>query len=144
MKFLPRTEAVLIENRKYENQLNHEKVVGNKDFHNKAIATIYNSDSKHRCYLHKSIQTPVEMNINNNVTFSFFLDRLLGQLDETEKAFSQFWSKHHLKLNQCLQLQHFEYNFCEVLFSCLIELPFMVQCVTVLFSTLNSGLPSSS
>ncbi|XP_032977613.1 probable guanine nucleotide exchange factor MCF2L2 isoform X3 [Rhinolophus ferrumequinum] len=42
------------------------------------------------------------------------MERLLGQLDETEKAFSQFWSKHHLKLNQCLQLQHFEYNFCEV------------------------------
>uniref|UniRef100_A0A671G9X1 MCF.2 cell line derived transforming sequence-like 2 n=1 Tax=Rhinolophus ferrumequinum TaxID=59479 RepID=A0A671G9X1_RHIFE len=41
------------------------------------------------------------------------MERLLGQLDETEKAFSQFWSKHHLKLNQCLQLQHFEYNFCE-------------------------------
>ncbi|XP_037695614.1 probable guanine nucleotide exchange factor MCF2L2 isoform X2 [Choloepus didactylus] len=40
--------------------------------------------------------------------------RLLVQLDETERAFSQFWSEHHLKLNQCLQLQHFEHNFCEV------------------------------
>jgi len=42
------------------------------------------------------------------------MERLLVQLDETEKAFSQFWSKHHLKLSQCLQLQHFEHNFCEV------------------------------
>ncbi|KAM5277114.1 putative guanine nucleotide exchange factor MCF2L2 isoform 2-T2 [Hipposideros larvatus] len=42
------------------------------------------------------------------------MERLLGQLDEIEKAFSQFWSKHHLKLNQYLQLQHFEYNFCEI------------------------------
>ncbi|XP_036074712.1 probable guanine nucleotide exchange factor MCF2L2 isoform X1 [Rousettus aegyptiacus] len=42
------------------------------------------------------------------------IERLLVQLDETEKAFSQFWSKHHLKLNQCLQLQHFEHKFCEV------------------------------
>ncbi|XP_058412236.1 probable guanine nucleotide exchange factor MCF2L2 isoform X3 [Diceros bicornis minor] len=42
------------------------------------------------------------------------IKRLLVQLDETEKAFSQFWSKHYLKLNQCLQLQHFEHNFCEV------------------------------
>ncbi|KAM8770195.1 putative guanine nucleotide exchange factor MCF2L2 [Rhynchonycteris naso] len=41
------------------------------------------------------------------------MERLLVQLDETEKAFSQFWSKHHLKLNQCLQLQHFEHNFRE-------------------------------
>ncbi|XP_054437072.1 probable guanine nucleotide exchange factor MCF2L2 isoform X2 [Pteronotus mesoamericanus] len=42
------------------------------------------------------------------------MERLLVQLDETERAFIQFWSKHHLKLNQCLQLQHFEHNFCEV------------------------------
>ncbi|KAM6223917.1 putative guanine nucleotide exchange factor MCF2L2 [Rhynchocyon petersi] len=42
------------------------------------------------------------------------MGRLLVQLDETEKAFSQFWSEHHLKLNQCLQLQHFEQNFWEV------------------------------
>ncbi|XP_054980203.1 probable guanine nucleotide exchange factor MCF2L2 isoform X2 [Sorex araneus] len=42
------------------------------------------------------------------------MERLLVQLDETDKAFSQFWFEHHLKLNQCLQLQHFEHNFCEV------------------------------
>uniref|UniRef100_A0A8C8XZR2 MCF.2 cell line derived transforming sequence-like 2 n=1 Tax=Panthera leo TaxID=9689 RepID=A0A8C8XZR2_PANLE len=42
------------------------------------------------------------------------MERLLLQLDETEKAFNQFWSEHHLKLNQCLQLQHFEHNFREV------------------------------
>ncbi|XP_037597847.1 probable guanine nucleotide exchange factor MCF2L2 [Cebus imitator] len=42
------------------------------------------------------------------------MERLLVQLHETEKAFSQFWSEHHLKLNQCLQLQHFEHDFCKV------------------------------
>nr|XP_031537933.1 probable guanine nucleotide exchange factor MCF2L2 isoform X6 [Vicugna pacos] len=42
------------------------------------------------------------------------MERLLVQLDETDKAFCQFWSEHHLKLNQCLQLQHFEHNFFEV------------------------------
>ncbi|XP_053077143.1 probable guanine nucleotide exchange factor MCF2L2 isoform X1 [Acinonyx jubatus] len=42
------------------------------------------------------------------------MERLLLQLDETEKAFNQFWSEHHLKLSQCLQLQHFEHNFHEV------------------------------
>uniref|UniRef100_A0A7N5PAG9 Kelch like family member 6 n=1 Tax=Ailuropoda melanoleuca TaxID=9646 RepID=A0A7N5PAG9_AILME len=42
------------------------------------------------------------------------MERLLLQLDETERAFNQFWSEHHLKLNQCLQLQHFEHNFYEV------------------------------
>uniref|UniRef100_A0A3B1KKC4 MCF.2 cell line derived transforming sequence-like 2 n=1 Tax=Astyanax mexicanus TaxID=7994 RepID=A0A3B1KKC4_ASTMX len=39
---------------------------------------------------------------------------LLAQLDETENAFEQFWSKHHLKLEQCLQLRHFEQDFREV------------------------------
>lgn len=40
--------------------------------------------------------------------------RLLAQLEETENAFEQFWSKHHLKLEQCLQLRHFEQDFREV------------------------------
>ncbi|XP_032049271.1 probable guanine nucleotide exchange factor MCF2L2 isoform X7 [Aythya fuligula] len=42
------------------------------------------------------------------------VERLLAQLDETEKAFDQFWTKHHLKLEQCLQLRHFEHDFREV------------------------------
>ena len=107
--------------------------------YNKEIPTINITDWKHRGYLHKPTWTHVEMNTNHNITFSFFLDRLLLQLDETEKAFNQFWSEHHLKLNQCLQLQHFEHNFREVLFSCVIELPFMVQWLLVLSSPLDYG-----
>ncbi|XP_075058300.1 putative guanine nucleotide exchange factor MCF2L2 isoform X2 [Mixophyes fleayi] len=42
------------------------------------------------------------------------VERLLAQLDETEKAFDQFWSRHHLKLEQCLQLRHFEQDFREL------------------------------
>uniref|UniRef100_U3IK52 MCF.2 cell line derived transforming sequence-like 2 n=1 Tax=Anas platyrhynchos platyrhynchos TaxID=8840 RepID=U3IK52_ANAPP len=42
------------------------------------------------------------------------LDYLGQVLDETEKAFDQFWTKHHLKLEQCLQLRHFEHDFREV------------------------------
>ncbi|XP_027627216.1 probable guanine nucleotide exchange factor MCF2L2 [Tupaia chinensis] len=42
------------------------------------------------------------------------MERLLVQLAETEEAFSQFWSEHHLKFHQCLQLQQFEHNFCKV------------------------------
>ncbi|XP_030647017.1 guanine nucleotide exchange factor DBS isoform X1 [Chanos chanos] len=42
------------------------------------------------------------------------VERLLAQLDETENAFEQFWSKHHLKLEHCLQLRHFEQDFREV------------------------------
>ncbi|XP_016327043.1 guanine nucleotide exchange factor DBS-like isoform X3 [Sinocyclocheilus anshuiensis] len=42
------------------------------------------------------------------------VQRLLGQLDETEMAFDDFWDKHQTKLEQCLQLRHFEQNFREV------------------------------
>ncbi|XP_008570451.1 PREDICTED: probable guanine nucleotide exchange factor MCF2L2 isoform X2 [Galeopterus variegatus] len=42
------------------------------------------------------------------------MERLLVQLHETERAFSEFWSEHHLKLSQSLQLQHFEHKFCKV------------------------------
>ncbi|XP_023266769.1 guanine nucleotide exchange factor DBS-like, partial [Seriola lalandi dorsalis] len=42
------------------------------------------------------------------------VQRLLGQLDETETAFDDFWERHCTKLEQCLQLRHFEQHFREV------------------------------
>ncbi|XP_017313564.1 guanine nucleotide exchange factor DBS isoform X1 [Ictalurus punctatus] len=42
------------------------------------------------------------------------VQRLLGQLDETETAFDDFWERHQTKLEQCLQLRYFEQNFREV------------------------------
>ncbi|XP_063068217.1 guanine nucleotide exchange factor DBS isoform X2 [Engraulis encrasicolus] len=42
------------------------------------------------------------------------VQRLLGQLDETETAFDDFWERHHTKLEQCLQLRHFEHNYREI------------------------------
>lgn len=43
-------------------------------------------------------------------------NRLLGQLDDTEAAFDDFWERHCAKLEQCLQLRHFERHFREVRF----------------------------
>uniref|UniRef100_A0A8C5VJ41 MCF.2 cell line derived transforming sequence like n=1 Tax=Microcebus murinus TaxID=30608 RepID=A0A8C5VJ41_MICMU len=42
------------------------------------------------------------------------VQRLLAQLSETEAAFDEFWAKHQQKLEQCLQLRHFEQGFREV------------------------------
>ncbi|XP_053295738.1 guanine nucleotide exchange factor DBS isoform X1 [Pleuronectes platessa] len=42
------------------------------------------------------------------------VQRLLSQLDETERAFDEFWVRHHTKLEQCLKLRHFEHNYKEV------------------------------
>uniref|UniRef100_A0A1A8L3L3 MCF.2 cell line derived transforming sequence-like n=1 Tax=Nothobranchius pienaari TaxID=704102 RepID=A0A1A8L3L3_9TELE len=42
------------------------------------------------------------------------VQRLLSQLDETERAFDEFWVRHQNKLQQCLQLRHFEQNYREV------------------------------
>uniref|UniRef100_A0A3Q3EKM0 MCF.2 cell line derived transforming sequence like n=1 Tax=Labrus bergylta TaxID=56723 RepID=A0A3Q3EKM0_9LABR len=39
---------------------------------------------------------------------------LLSQLDETERAFDEFWVRHQTKLEQCLQLRHFEHSYREV------------------------------
>ncbi|XP_056449819.1 guanine nucleotide exchange factor DBS-like [Gadus chalcogrammus] len=42
------------------------------------------------------------------------VQRLLGQLDETERALEEFWERHRSKLEQCLQLRRFETRFREV------------------------------
>ncbi|XP_058526556.1 guanine nucleotide exchange factor DBS isoform X3 [Ochotona princeps] len=42
------------------------------------------------------------------------VQRLLAQLNETEAAFDEFWARHQQKLQQCLQLRHFEQGFREV------------------------------
>ncbi|XP_046871213.1 guanine nucleotide exchange factor DBS-like isoform X2 [Hypomesus transpacificus] len=42
------------------------------------------------------------------------VQRLLSQLDETERAFDEFWARHQTKLEQCLQLRHFEHSYREV------------------------------
>ncbi|XP_052349166.1 guanine nucleotide exchange factor DBS-like isoform X2 [Oncorhynchus keta] len=47
------------------------------------------------------------------------VQRLLSQLDETERACDEFWGTHQAKLEQCLQLRHFEHNFREM--RCLLD-----------------------
>ncbi|XP_037832199.1 guanine nucleotide exchange factor DBS isoform X3 [Kryptolebias marmoratus] len=42
------------------------------------------------------------------------VQRLLSQLDETERAFDEFWVRHQTKLHQCLKLRYFEHNYREV------------------------------
>lgn len=40
--------------------------------------------------------------------------RLLAQLGDMEEAFDGFFEKHHLKLQQYLQLLHYESSFQQV------------------------------
>nr|XP_046220118.1 guanine nucleotide exchange factor DBS-like isoform X6 [Oncorhynchus gorbuscha] len=47
------------------------------------------------------------------------VQRLLSQLNETERAFDEFWGRHKTKLEQCLLLRHFEHNYREV--RCLLD-----------------------
>ncbi|XP_070096581.1 guanine nucleotide exchange factor DBS isoform X14 [Equus caballus] len=55
-------------------------------------------------------QSPNQDQLDNQTT----VQRLLAQLNETEAAFDEFWAKHQQKLEQCLQLRHFEQDFREV------------------------------
>ncbi|XP_038576800.1 guanine nucleotide exchange factor DBS isoform X2 [Micropterus salmoides] len=67
----------------------------------------------------ESINEPVVRNPDHNMNQDEMenmatVQRLLSQLDETERAFDEFWVRHQTKLEQCLQLRHFEHNFREV------------------------------
>ncbi|CAL4096394.1 unnamed protein product, partial [Meganyctiphanes norvegica] len=42
------------------------------------------------------------------------VERLLVQLEETERTFDDFWSRHEQRLTQCLQLRRFETDFREL------------------------------
>lgn len=66
-----------------------------------------------------SINEPLASNPDYNMNHDELenlatVQRLLGQLDETETAFDDFWEKHQSKLEQCLQLRYFEQSFREV------------------------------
>uniref|UniRef100_A0A8C4P0J6 Mcf.2 cell line derived transforming sequence-like a n=2 Tax=Dicentrarchus labrax TaxID=13489 RepID=A0A8C4P0J6_DICLA len=65
------------------------------------------------------INEPLQTDPEYNMTYDELenlatVQRLLGQLDETETAFDDFWERHRTKLEQCLQLRHFEQHFREV------------------------------
>lgn len=66
------------------------------------------------------------MSLDPYIWCGTFCCRLLAQLNETEMAFDEFWAKHQQKLEQCLQLRHFEQNFREVRVSwCYSNIAFM-------------------
>lgn len=53
----------------------------------------------------------VNSETNPNV---FAVERLLVQLEETERTFDEFWQQHSIKLRQCLELRRFEQDFREL------------------------------
>lgn len=66
-------------------------------------------------YINEPLQTDPEYSMTHDELENLAtVQRLLGQLDETETAFDDFWERHHTKLEQCLQLRHFEKHFREV------------------------------
>ncbi|KAM7365298.1 hypothetical protein PAMP_016241 [Pampus punctatissimus] len=65
--------------------------------------------------INEPLQTDPEYNMTHDELENLAtVQRLLGQLDETETAFDDFWARHCTKLEQCLQLRHFEQHFREV------------------------------
>ncbi|KAK2498825.1 hypothetical protein MC885_016406, partial [Smutsia gigantea] len=100
---LPSTEELLMSCTRQRDKLQEElKLLG------KQGATLLS------CIQEPATKNPTSKLNPNELENVATMERLLIQLDETERAFSQFWSEHLLQLNQCLQLQHFEHNFCEV------------------------------
>ncbi|XP_069745606.1 guanine nucleotide exchange factor DBS isoform X1 [Narcine bancroftii] len=71
------------------------------------------------CSLLSCIQEPVSRNPGHQLNTDELdnqntVERLLAQLNETEMAFDEFWNKHQLKVEQCLQLRYFEEDFREI------------------------------
>ncbi|XP_061745815.1 guanine nucleotide exchange factor DBS isoform X9 [Nerophis ophidion] len=65
--------------------------------------------------INEPLQTEPDYNMTHDELENLAtVQRLLGQLDETETAFDDFWERHRTKLEQCLQLRHFEQHFREV------------------------------
>ncbi|XP_061121859.1 guanine nucleotide exchange factor DBS-like isoform X11 [Syngnathus typhle] len=66
-------------------------------------------------YINEPFQTDTEYLMTHDELENLAtVQRLLGQLDETETAFDDFWERHRSKLEQCLQLRRFEQHFREV------------------------------
>uniref|UniRef100_A0A8D2ZVW3 Mcf.2 cell line derived transforming sequence-like a n=1 Tax=Scophthalmus maximus TaxID=52904 RepID=A0A8D2ZVW3_SCOMX len=64
--------------------------------------------------INEPVQTEAEYSMTHDELENLAtVQRLLGQLDETETAFDDFWERHRTKLEQCLQLRHFEQHFRE-------------------------------
>ncbi|XP_026676823.1 guanine nucleotide exchange factor DBS [Diaphorina citri] len=57
------------------------------------------------------------------------VERLLVQLEETERTFDEFWQNHSAKMRQLLELRTFEYNFKETqeFFPGLIHIVFVLR-----------------
>lgn len=69
------------------------------------------------------------------------IERMLIQLEETERSFDAFWARHEKRLMQCLQLRRFEDSFRKVnlhiLFTCVFFLCFAVKFLFTLQFTLR-------
>ena len=59
----------------------------------------------------KPVAEQLSPNRLQNVTA---IERMLIQLDETEKSFDRFWMQHEQRLTQCLRLRQFEEDFRKV------------------------------
>lgn len=70
------------------------------------------SAAKHGEALLYSIKEKSMVNMENVHVFA--VERLLIQLEETERTFDEFWQQHSSKLRHCLELRRFEQDFREL------------------------------
>ncbi|KAJ8942472.1 hypothetical protein NQ318_017765 [Aromia moschata] len=66
------------------------------------------TQQKNTCNDDKFVQS------SDTISNVFAVERLLVQLEETEKTFDEFWQEHSTKLRHCLELRRFEQDFREL------------------------------
>ncbi|KAJ8986252.1 hypothetical protein NQ317_009960 [Molorchus minor] len=62
----------------------------------------------------KSGTSTSDLQSSDTISNVFAVERLLVQLEETEKTFDEFWQQHSTKLRHCLGLRRFEQDFREL------------------------------
>ncbi|RZB40169.1 guanine nucleotide exchange factor DBS-like, partial [Asbolus verrucosus] len=77
------------------------------------------SAARHGENLLSSIKRKSSLRENNDYSCDtvgnvFAVERLLVQLEETERTFDDFWQEHSTKLRHCLELRRFEQDFREL------------------------------
>ncbi|XP_071036911.1 guanine nucleotide exchange factor DBS isoform X2 [Parasteatoda tepidariorum] len=66
------------------------------------------------CIRKPNLQNVIAVKCSDRFINAAAVQRLLLQLDETEKGFDSFWSQHEKRLSQCLELRKFEQEFKEL------------------------------
>lgn len=100
-------EAELPNNVDSTQQVLNSQSVGYSELKEEILSTARHGETLLTAIKEKSMTCDLMGNV-------FAVERLLVQLEETERTFDDFWQQHSSKLRRCLELRRFEQDFREL------------------------------